>query len=213
MKKIYFLIACSLCIISCDVINEPLASTRGLRGKSNLTRSSIDLVSIHNDRVKVRIQPAPIYKDVATFYIAETVPGTYSDDDYGKFIDSVAAYGSLGNPLRVTRTSDNTWDIDNARDLDYLNYYVNDTFDSEKEHSIFSPSGTNFKENEQFMLNLHGILGYFKGQEGLPYYVAINRPEHMEATTSLSRFKNNKKVKEWTDFSSFKKENNLNDLK
>lgn len=188
MKKIYYIIACSILIVSCDVLNKPLASSNLATQKNKLTRSAIDLVNLSNDRIKVRVQPAPIYKDVATFYIPETVPGTYSDDDYGKFIDSVAAYGTFGKKLKVTKTSDNTWDIKNARNLDYIDYYVNDTYDVEAEHTIFSPAGTNFKENEQFMLNLHGILGYFKDQEEMPYYVDINRPETMEATTSLPRF-------------------------
>lgn len=188
MKKFFFVIASCLLIVSCDALNAPFASNNLIKKKNKLTRSAIDLVTLSNDRIKVRVQPAPLYTDVATFYIPETVPGTYSDDDYGKFIDSVVAYGTFGNPLKVTRKTDNTWEIQNARNLDYLNYYVNDTYDIESDHSIFSPSGTNFKENEQFMLNLHAILGYFKDQEELPYYIDINRPEQLEATTSLSTF-------------------------
>lgn len=184
MKKIFFLLASFLLTVSCGGLSKPLVSNN----KNKLTRSAIDLVTLSNDRIKVRLQPAPIYTDVATFYIPKTVPGTYTDDNYGKFIDSVVAYGSLGNTLKVTRTTDNSWEIEDGRNLDYLNYYVNDTYDSESDHAIFSPSGTNFNENEQFMLNLHGILGYFKNQEELPYYIDINRPEQMEATTSLLTF-------------------------
>ena len=182
------MIACSLLIVSCDVLNKPLESSLQASQKNRLTRCAIDLVTLSNDRIKVRVQPAPIYTKEATFYIPETVPGTYSDDDYGKFIDSVVAYGTFGNKLKVIQTSDNTWDIKNPRNLDYIDYYVNDTYDTEAEHAIFSPAGTNFKENEQFMLNLHGILGYFKDQEEMPYYLDINRPVAMEATTSLPRF-------------------------
>ena len=187
-KNLVSLLLGFLVLASCDVINKPLNLSAYKSQKNNLNRSSIDLVTLDNDRIKVRLQPAPILEQKAIFYIPETIPGTYSDDDYGKFIDSVVAYGSFGQTLRVNRTSDNTWEIDNARTLDYITYYVNDTFDTEQTHSIFSPAGTNFEEGKQYLLNLHGILGYFKGQLDIPYYVDINTPQELEAVTSLPRF-------------------------
>ena len=35
----------------------------------------------------------------------------------------------------------------------------------------------------------------------------------MKQIVKASKYKNGKKIKEWTDFSSFKDENNLNDLR
>ena len=53
----------------------------------------------------------------------------------------------------------------NGKSLDKISYWVNDTFDSEGEQkeAVFSPAGTNILAGENFVLNLHGFVGYFKG--------------------------------------------------
>lgn len=149
-------------------------------------KCAVDLVHIENDRIKVHLTPASIFKDHAIFYIPETVPGTYTDDDYGQFVDSLRVFSQQGRKLEVKRTSENTWEIPESKKIGFIEYYVNDTFDSEDAHDVFSPAGTNFKENYQFLLNLHSIIGYFKNQEDLPYYLDILSPSHLYSTTSLA---------------------------
>ncbi|WP_299208960.1 peptidase M61 [uncultured Dokdonia sp.] len=184
MKKISFYILIIAFLISCG-------STQDLTVSKNTTvQVAIDLVNVSDDRVNVRIQPGTITADAITFYIPETVPGTYSDDDYGKYVDDLEVFSKTGSKLKVERTSPNTWLIEDARKLEYIQYKVNDTYDIEAEHDIFSPSGTNFKKDEQFLLNLHGLVGYIKDQEEFTYQIDINRPKNIEATTSLSSQKN-----------------------
>ena len=158
--------------------------------KNTTVQVAIDLVDVIDDKVNVRIQPGTITTDDVTFYIPETVPGTYTDSDYGKYIEDLEVFSKTGSKLKVEKTSDNSWLIKGALKLGYIQYKVNDTYDIEAEHDIFSPSGTNFKEKEQFLLNLHGLVGYIKNQEEYTYNIDINRPEEIEATTSLSKQEN-----------------------
>lgn len=146
---------------------------------------NIDLVNVENDKVKVEVNPGKLSGEKITFNIPKTVPGTYSVDNYGKFVENLKAYNYLGSELLVAKTDDNSWVIDNAADLDKVTYLVNDSFDVEGEEGIFSPSGTNIKKGENFLLNLHGFVGYFSDLEEQPYKLIINRPTNLVAGTSL----------------------------
>ncbi len=181
MRKIPFYILILAFIISCG----PTQNT--INSKNTNVQVAIDLVNITDDKVTVRIQPGTITTSDVVFYIPETVPGTYRDSDYGTYVDNLEVFAGSGSKLKVERTSPNTWLIKDAKQLAYIQYQVNDTYDIEAEHDIFSPSGTNFKENEQFLLNLHGLVGYIKDQEEYTYAIDINRPENIEGSTSLSK--------------------------
>ena len=149
--------------------------------------SSIDLVNVVDDKVMVTIDPGAFAKDQIVFYIPKTVPGTYSADNYGKYIEDFRAYDYKGNELPFSKVDDNTWNISNGEELDKVTYYVNDTYDTEREmeEAVFSPAGTNILEGENFVLNLHGFVGYFDGLKEVPYELAINVPSGLKATTSL----------------------------
>ncbi|QCX01256.1 peptidase M61 [Aggregatimonas sangjinii] len=150
---------------------------------------SMDLKNVTDDKVMVSIDPGAFTSDSVSFRIPKTVPGTYSTDDYGKYIEGLKALDYDGATLAVTKADDNTWNIANAKALDKITYYVNDTFDSEneQEEAVFSPAGTNILAGENFMLNLHGFVGYFKGYEEVPYELGISKPSDLEATTSLPK--------------------------
>jgi len=145
----------------------------------------MDLVNVVDDQVKVTVDPGKFTEDQTTFYIPKTVPGTYSIDNYGEFIENLKAYDYLGNELLVAKTDENSWLIDNATQLDKVTYYVNDSFDMEGEKGVFSPSGTNIDKDKNFMLNLHGLVGYFKNLTEQPYELLIKRPEGLTPGTSL----------------------------
>ena len=70
---------------------------------------------------------------------------TYSVSNFGKYIDDFKALDYDGNALSTEKIDINTWTIVNATKLDRIEYYVNDTYDTEKEGGIgkevpFSPS-------------------------------------------------------------------------
>ncbi|MEP6263021.1 MAG: peptidase M61 [Gillisia sp.] len=146
---------------------------------------SLDLINVEEDKVMVTVDPGKFTDSNTTFYIPKTVPGTYSVDNYGKFIEDLKAFDYNGKELLVSQTDNNTWVFNNAIQLDKITYWVNDSFDVEGEEGIFSPAGTNILENENFMLNLHGFVGYFKDHEELPYKLKIHRPSNLIAGTSL----------------------------
>lgn len=149
----------------------------------------IDLVNVTDDKVMVEINPGAFTSEMVSFYIPKTVPGTYSTDNYGKYIEGFKAFDYDGKELSVAKEDENTWNISNGKSLDKISYWVNDTYDSEgeQEEAVFSPSGTNILAGENFVLNLHGFVGYFKGLKEIPYTVQIDKPAALKATTSLPK--------------------------
>lgn len=149
--------------------------------------TTIDLVDVVDDKVMVSIDPGAFTTDLVSFFIPKTVPGTYSADNYGKYIDGLKAFDYDGNELAVVKANDNTWNISNGKNLDRISYYVNDTYDTESviNDAVFSPAGTNILKGENYMLNLHGFVGYFGGLKEIPYELNIKAPENLTATTSL----------------------------
>ncbi len=158
--------------------------------------ATIDLVHVTDDKVNVSVDPGPFTSEEVTFYIPETVPGTYSIDNYGQYIEGFKALDYDGKELPVTKADQNTWNISNGKNLDKVVYLVNDTFDTEneKEDHVFSPAGTNILKGRNFMLNLHGFVGYFKDMTEVPYQLSISSPSNLIPTTSMSRKMDVKKI-------------------
>jgi len=152
---------------------------------------AIDLVNIVEDKVLVTMDPGAFQEDTVLFYIPKIIPGTYSEDNYGRYIEGFKALDYKGNELQFNKEDENTWRISNGKNLDKVSYLVNDTYDSENEvkEAVFSPAGTNILDDKNFVLNLHGFVGYFKGLKEVPYEISINRPAHLAATTSLKERK------------------------
>jgi predicted metalloprotease with PDZ domain len=164
--------------------------------------TSIDLVNVKDDKVMVEINPGAFTTDVVSFFIPKTVPGTYSTDNYGKYIEGFKAIDYDGKELAATKSDDNTWNISNGKSLDKITYLVNDTYDSEgeQEEAVFSPSGTNILAGENFVLNLHGFVGYFNNLKEVPYILTIQKPADLIATTSLGKEPNQKPDPSWDSF-------------
>lgn len=163
---------------------------------------SIDLVNVKDDKVMVTIDPGAFTSDEVSFFIPKTVPGTYSTDDYGKYLEGLKALDEEGKELVVSKTDSNTWNISNGKKLDKITYWVNDTYDSEgeQEEAVFSPAGTNILAGENFVLNLHGFVGYFNELKEIPYLLTINKPVDLIATTSLKEEPGRKPDPSWDGF-------------
>ncbi|KOS06302.1 peptidase M61 [Flavobacterium akiainvivens] len=156
--------------------------------KGNDVKVAIDLVNVKDDKVMVTVTPQPFKTDNVTFFIPKTVPGTYSADNYGQYIEGFKAYDAKGKELTVTHDDLNSWKIAGAKKLAKVTYWVNDTFDGEagKEDKVFSPAGTNIIAGKNFMLNTHGFVGYFEGAVESPYEVTITHPADLWAATSMT---------------------------
>ncbi|MFV8224343.1 peptidase M61 [Christiangramia aquimixticola] len=180
MKKIIlsilatsFLFACKTTKVSTPVIDQPVVA-------------NIDLVNIEDDKVWVTVDPAKFSTDSTTFYIPKTVPGTYSEDNYGKFIEGFKAVDYSGNEIKFTKADENSYKFSNAKELDKVIYLVNDSFDWLDEGGVYSMAGTNILKDENFLLNLHGFVGYFEGMTEDKYRLEIQRPANLIAGTSLT---------------------------
>ena len=168
------------------------SNTANAQKKSTPTQNikvGIDLVDVKDDKVKVTVEAPKIKSDKITYSIPKIVPGTYSEDNYGKNIEDLKAFDAKGTALAVTKTDDNSWSISSAKNLAKITYLVNDTFDTEKGGSfgtdIFSPAGTNIDAGKNFMINTHGFVGYFQDKKDLPYQVTISHPETLWGATSM----------------------------
>ncbi len=179
MKKFLYSIAIVSIISACKTQQVVELSN------DQTVKVTMDLTAVDNDRILVTIDPGRFTTNTTIFYIPKTVPGTYSIDNYGKFIEDLKAFDHNGNEMTINQNGNFAWQFQNAADLDKITYYVNDTFDVEGEEGIFSPAGTNILEGKNFMLNLHGFIGYFKNMEELPYSLSITRPADLVAGTSM----------------------------
>ncbi len=178
-----FLLAIVLGIYSC--------SKETGSGNKNEIEVTLDLVNVTNDRVKVVVKPATINSTTITFQVPKIIPGTYAQQDYGRYIEDFKALDKSGNLLTVSKKDVNTWVISDARNLDRVEYFVNDTFDEEvsqmgkNEIVAFSPAGTNILKGENFYLNLGGFVGYFEKQQEKPFVLTIEHPQELTGTTAM----------------------------
>ncbi len=185
MKRIVFIAAISLLLYGC-----PPKPSRGYANQLPVL-ARIDLFNITDDKVNVEIDPGRFTQETINFFIPKTVPGTYSSDNYGQYIEDFKAFDYDGELLKVTHPDQNTWQINNATNLDKITYKVNDTYDTEteKEEPVFSPAGTNIDAGKSFVLNLHGFVGYFDRLDSQKYQLIIKSPKGFEGSTTLNRVK------------------------
>jgi predicted metalloprotease with PDZ domain len=185
MKKIILTLALASFLFSCKTATTTTS-------KQNDVEVTIDLVNVKEDKVMVSIMAPTFTTETATFNIPKIVPGTYSDDDYGKYIDDLKAFDTKGNPLRVTKLDVNSYTISDATKLSKVTYLVNDTYDIEKgggfgeSDDVFSPAGTNIDAGKNFMLNLHGFVGYFTTKEEITYNLTVNHPATLLGVSAMN---------------------------
>lgn len=151
----------------------------------DVVQATLDLNNILEDKVTVNILPPKINADKITYYIPKIIPGTYSEDDYGQFIDNFKAFDKKGNELKIAKLDENSWSITDAKKLAKITYRVNDTYDIEDKHDIFSPAGTNIEVGKNFVINQHGFIGYFENLKEIPYEIEIIKPTTLYAGTAL----------------------------
>ena len=157
--------------------------------KNQKVEVTIDLNVVKEDKVQVTVLAPTITEKEIVYNLPKIIPGTYSVDDYGKFIDDLKAMDSKGNELEVTKLDQDSWQIKNANKLSKVTYWVNDTFDIEGNggfgKGVFSPAGTNIMEGKNFLINNHGFVGYFTNKKDLNYTLTITHPETLFGATSL----------------------------
>ncbi|MBQ0908351.1 peptidase M61 [Flavobacterium sp. F-328] len=186
MKRILYSLALASVLWSCKTTNTVTSA----KAKEQIN-VNINLTDVKDDKVLVTVVAPKINADETTYSVPKIIPGTYSVDDYGKYIEDFKAFDSKGNLLSTSKADENTWIIKNAKTLAKITYLVNDTFDTEKgngfgNNDVFSPAGTNIDSGTNFMLNMHGFVGFFKDKNDLPYTVNIAHPANLWGATSMT---------------------------
>jgi predicted metalloprotease with PDZ domain len=186
MKKIIFALAFTSLLWSCKTASSVTTAT-----KKEQVQVAINLNEIKNDQVLVTVNAPSITTDEITYHIPKTVPGTYSEDNYGRYIEDLKAYDAKGTLLVVKKIDVNSWSISKAKTLDKITYLVNDSFDTEKgtkfgDEDIFSPAGSNIDAGKNIMLNTHCFVGYFTNFMSIPYNITITHPATLWGSTSMT---------------------------
>lgn len=178
MKKIIFGIASLALLASCSTYKT-------VQNNKQTIEIGIDLNTVVNDKVMVEVNPQKIKEETLVYNIPAIVPGTYAMSNYGKFVSDFKAFDYSGKELVTKKLNENSWQIKNAKNMDKISYWIDDTFDSKKEHKIYVMAGTNIEEGKNFLLNLPGFIGYFSGKKELPYEISITHPTNLYETSSL----------------------------
>lgn len=149
-------------------------------------QSKIDLTRVEQDKVPVEMDPGRFLSDTVVYRLPRVIQGTYAVGDYGSFVDSLRALDYDGKELKTERLDTNSWAVYGSRELDRITYWVNDTFDQEGsgKPTPFSPAGTNI-ESSNYVLNLHGFVGYFDSLKDNSYVLEIVSPSSFERTAAL----------------------------
>ncbi|MBV1924321.1 MAG: peptidase M61 [Flavobacteriaceae bacterium] len=183
MKKLLASVFTIALLVSCST---PKNTTNDL-AVSNPIETELNLTNVVDDKVPVLINPGRFAQETVTYHLPKVVQGTYAVSDFGSFIDDIKAIDYNGNELSISKVDTNTWTIQNATQLDKITYWVNDTFDIEKANTQptpFSPSGTNIHP-ENYVLNLHGFIGYFDSLKNNQYKLEVKAPKDMVKVSAL----------------------------
>ncbi len=183
IKKTLLLLSLTICV-ACKSVNS--AQTTQQAGSSDNYTVTLDLTNVQKDRIQVTVLAPEIEQEEIVYNMPKIVPGTYSVSDFGKFASDFQAFGKSGKKLKVEKLDTNRWKISNARDLQKITYWVDDTFDAAKrQDNVFEPGGTNIEENKNFLLNTFGFIGYFDGLKQVPYELVVKKPEGFYGSTAL----------------------------
>jgi predicted metalloprotease with PDZ domain len=176
MKKIFLTLIVTLFITQINVYGQ----------SKDHVQVKINLKAIDNDKVTVTVTPPKIKTSEIIYHFPKTVPGTYSTDNFGLYIENFKVYDKIGAYLTATKIDDNSWKISDASKIGSISYQVNDTYDIESTHEIFSPVGSNIEEGKNFLLNTHCFVGYFEGLSNTSYKMTVIHPETLWGATSLT---------------------------
>ena len=180
-KHLLSLFAGLLLLQGCATLRKNDTTTK----KTNIIETHIDLNNVVDDRLVVSLDPMPFPKGEVTFYMPSVIPGTYEYSNFGRFVTDFKAFDNDNQLLEVVRENKNTWKIPEGQKLDRISYLVDDTFDSEDGKEIYPMGGTKIEKDEVFLLNLHGMVGYFDGGKEWSYRLSIDSPEDLVPFSSL----------------------------
>lgn len=158
-------------------------------------RYFIDITKADKHKLQVKLVPPTTIEDDAVFMFPAIVPGTYAIYNFGRFITDFKVLDKSGKEMPFTQTDKNTYKIANAKQIDFITYTVNDTWNSDlkkgeiKDDIVFEPAGTDIEAGKNVVINTHGFFGYFKGQVDNNFTIEVKKPKGFYASSGLSSIK------------------------
>ncbi len=145
----------------------------------------INVLNYEDDLFHVTVFAEGLSEKNNIFNLPATVPGTYSNLNFGRFVKAFNAYDMAGNEIHTEKISTNSWRISDAENLHRIDYDVEDTFDAEveKEH-VIPMAGTGISE-KCIVLNTFAALGYFEGLQAISVRLKLFYPKDWKIGTSL----------------------------
>ena len=179
MKKLFVLIALFYFAgCSTSTITNSTSSTQVVY--------NVDVTDYKDDLFHVTVFTDGLTKENNIYNLPATVPGTYSNLNFGRFVKSFKAYDKAGNELPTEKISTNQWKINDADKLAKLVYDAEDTFDSDIENDKVMPMAGTSISDDFIVLNTFGVLGYFEGMQTNPVKVKIEYNSDWTIGTSLT---------------------------
>lgn len=145
----------------------------------------IDVTKHKDDLFHVSVFVNGLSSENNIYNFPATVPGTYSNLNFGRFVTSFYAYDEDGNEITVEKISTNQWKISDPENLTRLDYDVEDTFDSEIESEYVIPMAGSGINGDFILLNTFATLGYFDGLQSTPVKLKLFYPAEWIIGTSL----------------------------
>lgn len=145
----------------------------------------IDVTNHSDDLFHVSVFVNELSEENNIYNLPATVPGTYSNLNFGRFVTSFSAYDDDGNELQTEKISTNRWKISEPEKLARLDYDVEDTFDSEIENEHVIPMAGTGISDDFIVLNTFATMGYFEGLQSVPVKLKLFYPEDWKIGTSL----------------------------
>ena len=91
----------------------------------------VDVTNHKDDLFHITVFTEGLSSENNIYNLPATVPGTYSNLNFGRFVKSFKAYDDDGKELQTEKISTNQWQINDIETLTKLDYDVEDTFDSD----------------------------------------------------------------------------------
>ncbi len=148
----------------------------------------IDLINVQDDKVAVQLKTPKVKETEILFSFPKVIPGSYSEKNYGRFIEKFTAYDAEGKELKVKKENVAQYLIKGSDKLSRIEYLVNDSWDEQdKKAHIFEPGGSNIEAGKNFVLNTFAFFGYFEGYKNFPFEIEVSKPDYMFGATPLRK--------------------------
>lgn len=155
----------------------------------NIYKYQTDLVNVNKNTLKVELAPPSFTEATVTFCFPSVVPGTYEQYNFGRFITNFKVIAKNNASIQVNKKDENCYEISPSSAIEKITYEVSDTWHTSiKNKVVFEPAGTSIDSGRVFVINNHGIYGYFRGMDRLPFEISYTKPKNFYPATALSTF-------------------------